>query len=473
MADHPHVRPQQDGAREALGAREEARGGARDTIAAVATARGRGGIGVVRISGPAAPEIARQIAGELPAPRTARYSRFRDAEGELIDEGLLLYFPAPASYTGEAVVELQGHGGAVVLQTLLEACLAAGARLAEPGEFTRRAFLEGKLDLAQAEAVIDLIDAASREAARSAARSLSGEFSAAVHALVEKLIELRSLTEAMLDFPEEEVDSLHRDDAERRLGAIRRQLAELLEKSRQGAMLASGIHVVIAGRPNVGKSSLLNRLSGRERAIVTAVAGTTRDALHEPILLDGVPLVLVDTAGLRSGGDEIERIGMERTRKELAQAEVVLVVYEAGEKGAADLQSGRGWSPIEDLPSGVPLIEVFNKLDLNPGFRPPEPAENRVAVSAKTGEGLDRLRAAILRAAGWSGAEAPYLARARHLEAMRRAAKHLEAAAAEQASWELFAEELRLAQRALGEITGEFSADDLLGVIFSRFCIGK
>jgi tRNA modification GTPase len=419
----------------------------------------------VRLSGPKVSDIAKSLLGRLPAPRHASVATFRDRRGERIDQGLALYFPAPHSYTGEPMLELQGHGGPVVMQTLLAACLEAGARLGEPGEFTRRAFLEGKLDLAQAEAVADLIDAASREAARSALRSLSGEFSAVVHLLVARLTELRALTEAMLDFPEEEVDSLHRDDAANRLATVRADLADLLAKSRQGSLLATGIRVVLAGRPNVGKSSLLNRLAGEERAIVTPVAGTTRDALREPVEIGGVPILLVDTAGLRASGDEIERLGMERTRLELASAAVVLVVFEAG----VDAE------PLENyLPAGAARIDVFNKLDLAPRFRAPERPHAVVAVSAKTGAGMDSLRDAILRAAGWSSTgESVFLARQRHLDALGRAGAHLEAAARESGRWEFFAEELRLAQVALGEITGELTADDLLGEIFARFCVGK
>lgn len=433
----------------------------RDTIAAVATPPGRGGIGIVRLSGPAVPRIATVVLGKIPKPRHATAAAFRDARGATVDEGIALYFPAPHSYTGEPVLELQGHGGAVVMQALLGACLDAGARLAEPGEFTRRAFLEGKLDLAQAEAVADLIDAASREAARSALRSLSGEFSAAITALQSQLIELRALTEAMLDFPEEELDSLHRDDAAARLGNVCRALDEVLDKSRQGSLLRTGIHVVLAGRPNVGKSSLLNRLAGEERAIVTPIPGTTRDALREPIQIEGVPLIVVDTAGLRASSDVLERLGIERTQRELERADLVLVIFEAEERHA----------PLEELPAGVARVEVYNKIDLAPGFVPPAGA---LAVSAKTGEGLERLRKAILAAAGWSSAgESVFLARERHLRALERARSHLEAAARESRRWEFFAEELRLAHVALGSITGEFTADDLLGEIFSRFCIGK
>ena len=433
----------------------------RDTIAAIATASGRGGIGVVRVSGGGVPGVAQRILGRVPEPRRATHAVFRDLRGEPLDEGVAIYFPSPGSYTGEPVLELQGHGGPVVLRALLAACLDAGARLAEPGEFTRRAFLEGKLDLAQAEAVADLIEAASGEAARSALRSLRGEFSDALAALQRGLIELRALTEAMLDFPEEDVDRLHREDAAGRLARVRAALDDVLAKSRQGSLLRSGVQVVLAGRPNVGKSSLLNRLAGSERAIVTPLPGTTRDALHEPIQIEGVPLVLVDTAGLRVATDLVERLGIERTQRELAQADVVLVVSEAG--GAQE--------EIENLPAGAARIDVFNKSDLVPGYVAPAGA---VAVSAKTGEGLEALRKAILAAVGWSSTgESVFLARERHLRALGRAATHLEAAARESLRWELFAEELRLAHVALGEITGEFTADDLLGEIFAHFCIGK
>ena len=434
---------------------------ARDSIAAIATPAGRGGIGIVRVSGPAVPTIAKRLIGGLPTPRHATHASFRDPRGELIDEGIALYFPAPHSYTGEAVLELQGHGGPLVMQALLAACVDAGARLAEPGEFTRRAFLEGKLDLAQAEAVADLIDAATQEAARSALRSLSGEFSAAINALVAQLIELRALTEAMLDFPEEEVDPLHARDAAGRLARTRQALEGVLTKSRQGSLLRSGVHVVLAGLPNVGKSSLLNRLTGDERAIVTPIPGTTRDALREPVQIHGVPLVLVDTAGLRRDADAVEQLGIERTRRELERADVVLAVHEAG--GDATLP--------EPLPAAARRIEVYNKVDLAPANRPPA---GGVAVSATTGAGLERLRDAILEAVGWSATgESVFLARARHLRALESAKAHLAAAEHELSRWEIFAEELRLAQAALGAITGEYRADDLLGEIFARFCIGK
>jgi tRNA modification GTPase len=436
-------------------------GRAPDTIAAIATPAGRGAIGIVRVSGAGAAEIARRLLGRVPPPRLATLAAVRDARGELLDEGLALYFPGPHSYTGESGFEFHGHGGPTVLQSVLAACVDAGARLAEPGEFTRRAFLNGKLDLAQAEGVADLIDAASREAARSALRSLQGEFSTAVQALVAQLVELRALTEAMLDFPDEEVEALHVDDALSRLARVRAALAEVLAKSRQGSLLRSGIRVVLAGRPNVGKSSLLNRLAGEERAIVTPIAGTTRDALRESIQIEGVPLVVIDTAGLRPSSDPVERLGIERTQRELETADIVIVIFEAGEAHA----------PLDAVPAGTALVELYNKIDLAPGFVPPAGA---VAVSAKTGAGMEALRRAILHAAGWiATGESVFLARERHLRALQRAAAHLEAAAREPQRWELFAEELRLAQTALADITGRFSADDLLGEIFERFCIGK
>jgi len=433
----------------------------RDTIAAVATPPGRGGIGIVRLSGPAVARIARAVIGELPPPRHVQLARFNDSHGEPVDEGLALFFPAPNSYTGEDVLELHGHGGPVVMGELLSACLDCGARLAEPGEFTRRAFLEGRLDLAQAEAVADLIDAASREAARSALRSLTGEFSAAVATLQRKLVDLRALTEAQLDFPEEDLDAMHRQETAQRLAEVRAALREVLARSQQGSLLRSGLHVVLVGRPNVGKSSLLNRLAGEDRAIVTAVPGTTRDALREPIHIEGVPLVLVDTAGLRTAADELERLGMARTHLELQHADVVLAVHEAGAN-----------EPIEaPLAEGAARVDLYNKVDLHPGFRPHPGA---IAVSAKTGAGLEELRRAILRAAGWSATgESVFLARERHLRALSAANHHLTQAAAEIDRLELFAEELRLAHLELGRITGEFTSDDLLGEIFSRFCIGK
>ncbi len=433
----------------------------RDTIAAVATPAGRGGIGIVRISGPRAAHIAERVAGTLPAPRVAKLVRFRDASGSALDEGIALYFPAPHSYTGEDVLELHGHGGPVVMQMLLSACLDAGARLAEPGEFTRRAFLEGRLDLAQAEAVADLIDASSQQAARGALRSLTGEFSAAVEALRKQLVDLRALTEAQLDFPEEELDGFHREDVARRLAGVQAALDDVLARSQQGNLLRSGVHVVLAGPPNVGKSSLLNRLAGEERAIVTPIPGTTRDALRETIHIAGIAVVLVDTAGLRESTDEIEKLGMARTRSEVERADLVLAVHEA---------TG-GARPLTGIPQGIGRLDVYNKVDLAPRFVAPSDA---IAVSAKTGAGMAELRAAIVRAAGWSSTgESVFLARERHLRALAAAKAHLREAGSEQGRWELFAEELRLAHTELSAITGQFTADDLLGEIFGRFCIGK
>ena len=441
------------------------RGSKPDTIAAIATPAGRGAIGIVRASGPLVPGIARRLLGRLSEPRVATFCSARDAAGHMLDEGLALYFPAPHSYTGEHSFEFQGHGGQVVLQSVLAACLDAGARLAEPGEFTRRAFLNGRIDLAQAEAVADLVDAASQEAARSALRSLSGEFSSTIKGLVAQLVDLRALTEATLDFPEEEVDALHRDNAAARLQRLLLALGDILARSREGSLLRSGIHVVLAGRPNVGKSSLLNRLAGEERAIVTSIPGTTRDAVHETIRIEGVPLVLVDTAGLRPATDEVERLGIERTLKEVGGADLVLAVF--------DVAAGDFELPAAP-PAAAARIDVYNKIDLAPGFSPPARACPSVAVSATTGAGLEQLRRAILSAAGWtSHGESVFLARERHLRALVAARGHLRDAATQPAQWEFFAEELRLAQRALAGITGEFSADDLLGEIFARFCIGK
>lgn len=430
----------------------------RDTIAAVATPPGRGGIGVIRISGSRAAQIAERVIGTIPAPRVATLAKFKDRIGTALDEGIAVYFPAPHSYTGEAVVELQGHGGPVVMGMLLSACLDAGARLAEPGEFTQRAFLEGRLDLAQAEAVADLIDASSQEAARGALRSLSGEFSAAVDALRTQLVELRALTEAQLDFPEEELDGAHREDAAKRLAGVQSALEVVLRQSKQGSLLRSGVHVVLAGAPNVGKSSLLNRLAGEERALVTPIPGTTRDALREAIHIDGLAVVLVDTAGLRESSDELEKLGMARTQSELERADIVLAVHDVTATDPA-------------ATAGARRIDVYNKVDLRPGFAAPAGA---VAVSAKTGQGLGDLRAAIVRAAGWSSTgESVFLARERHLRALSAAKGHLVRAAGEKGRWEFFAEELRLAHDQLSTITGAFTADDLLGEIFGRFCIGK
>ena len=459
-----------------------------DPIAAIATAPGRGGIGVVRVSGRDLSAVIDALCGRALSPRTATLLPFRGADGGALDTGLALHFPAPHSYTGEDVLELQGHGGPVVMQLLLERVLDAGRgiglRVAEPGEFTRRAFLNDKLDLAQAEAVADLIDASTAQAARSASRSLSGTFSRAVHVVVDQLIELRMLVEATLDFPEEEIDFLERSDARGRLARVRAELDVLLAEARQGALLREGLHVVLAGAPNVGKSSLLNALAGAEVAIVTPVAGTTRDRIVQAIQVDGVPLVVVDTAGLRETGDEVERIGIERTWEELGRADVILHLGVAGGDDSAGSEIAARLALAADLdtdiaarlPRDKPILRVWNKVDL--AGLPARATEDAVWLSARDGQGIDLLRAALLRLAGWHGAgEGTFIARERHLQALREARDYLAAAQAHaQRSDEvldLFAEELRLAQERLGSITGEFGADDLLGVIFSRFCIGK
>lgn len=443
-----------------------------DTIAAIATAPGRGGIGVVRVSGAGLLEFAETLTGIRPSPRRATLASFRDALGEGIDQGIVVYFPAPHSFTGEDVLELQGHGGPVVMQQLLLRCLDLGARLAEPGEFTRRAFLNDKLDLAQAEAVADLIEASTAQAARSALRSLAGEFSRQVHELVEQLIETRIRVEASLDFPEEEdVDRVHDGDLAGRLERLRAEVERLRARARQGSLLRSGLTVVLAGLPNVGKSSLLNRLAGEERAIVTEVAGTTRDALRETIQVAGIPLHVIDTAGLRQTEDVVEKLGIERSWQEINRADLVLLIVDAragvtpADKGVA----GR-------LPAGVERVVVENKCDLAQLEPARFEAQGQVhlRLSAKTGAGLHLLHDELLRVAGWQGhGEDAVMARERHLVALAEAAEKLDNAAGRMAQLELCAEELRLAQQALARITGEFGADQLLGEIFSRFCIGK
>jgi tRNA modification GTPase len=442
-----------------------------DVIAAIATAPGRGGIGVVRISGPKLSSLAATLGGKVPEARMASFTRFRGADDGLIDEGLLLYFPAPNSFTGEDVIELQGHGGPVVMQLLLARCLDLGARLAEPGEFTRRAFLNGKLDLAQAESVADLIEASTAAAARSAVRSLTGSFSKEVHAIVERLIDLRMLVEATLDFPDEDVDFLVEARAFERVQAIGGELEALLDRAAQGSLLRNGLHVVLVGQPNVGKSSLLNRLAGIDRAIVTDIAGTTRDALRETIQIEGIPLHITDTAGLRDTTDEVEKIGIARTWQEIERADVIvrLVDVRAGLTDADAAIDAR-------LPSGVERITVFNKLDLAGGEARRTEADGAISLylSAKAGLGVDLLRAELLRVAGWHRhGEDVILARERHLIALREALACIRRALDSRHALELMAEELRLAQEAVNEITGEFTPDDLLGVIFSRFCIGK
>lgn len=442
-----------------------------ESIAAIATAPGRGGIGVVRVSGSDLLALAETLTGVTPQPRRAILCDFLSVEGGPIDRGIVLFFPAPHSFTGEDVLEFQGHGGPVVMQMLLARCIELGARVAEPGEFTKRAFLNDKLDLVQAEAVADLIEASTAAAVRSALRSLSGEFSREVHALVERLIELRMLVEATLDFPEEEVDVLKDTDAAERLSALRSDLDSLLSRARAGHVLSSGLHVVLAGMPNVGKSSLLNRLAGEERAIVTEIAGTTRDAVRQTIQINGIPLHIIDTAGLRDTDDVVEKIGIERAWSEIERADVVLQLLDArsGETPADHAIAVR-------LPAGIERIALENKCDLagQKAARFTEGGRVHLRLSAKTGEGIDLLRDELLRVAGWSGhGEDVVLARERHLEALAVAAERSALAARQLARIELCAEELRLAQEALSRITGEFRADDLLGEIFSRFCIGK
>ena len=450
-----------------------------DIIAAIATPPGRGGIGVVRVSGKNLKPLALKIVGFTPKPRRATLSKFLDEDGSVIDQGIALYFPAPHSYTGEDVLELQGHGGPAVLNLLLSSCLSAGARIAQAGEFTLRAFLNNKLDLVQAESVADVIDADTAEAARCAMRSLEGEFSNTIHILVRALTDLRVLVEALLDFPEEEIDTLQHAALNAKLENIQIQLGEVFRSARQGSLLREGIRVVLVGQPNVGKSSLLNRLAGEETAIVTEVPGTTRDVVHQTIEIEGVPLHLLDTAGLRETDDPVEKMGMARTRSAIEKANLVLLL----------MDSRSGITPedqaiLDTLPPTLPTVYVYNKIDLlnksstasavNGGE-----SKSALYISAKTGAGIDFLRRKLLEIAGWesgSAGEGIFLARQRHLSALVAASEHLENAgglAAREIELELLAEELRLAQRALSSITGQFEADDLLGEIFSRFCIGK
>ena len=467
-----------------------------DPIAAIATAPGRGAVGIVRVSGKGLGVLVEAVCGRTLRPREATYLPFRDAVGQPIDQGLALFFPAPHSYTGEDVLELQAHGGPVVLQLLLARCLEAGAqahpatgqpalpglRVAQPGEFTERAFLNDKIDLAQAEAIADLIDASTTAAARSASRSLTGAFSHEIHALRDALIHLRMLVEATLDFPEEEIDFLRKADARGQLSNLKQTLSQVMQRARQGALLREGITVVIAGQPNAGKSSLLNALAGAELAIVTPIAGTTRDKVQQTIQIEGVPLHIIDTAGLRDSDDEVERIGIARAWDEIAGADAVLFLHDLARRDAMDYRAADAViesTLAEKLPSSVPVIDVWNKVDCVPGAAQPASA-GRAAVhlSARTGEGLDALRRILLEVAGWQSApEGVYIARARHVQALRTVQQHLEEAAAQLdalgPALDLLAEELRLAQNALSSITGEFSSDDLLGVIFSSFCIGK
>ena len=457
---------------------------------AIATAPGRGAVGIVRVSGRGLTALMQALCGRVLKPREATFIPFCDADGVAIDRGLAIYFPGPHSFTGEDVLELQAHGGPVVLQLLLARCLRAAAeldaggaprllhlRVALPGEFSERAFLNNKIDLAQAEAIADLIDASTEAAARSASRSLSGAFSQEIHVLRDALIHLRMLVEATLDFPEEEIDFLRKSDAHGQLLKIQQSLESVMRRAGQGALLREGIKVVIAGQPNAGKSSLLNALAGAELAIVTAVPGTTRDKVQQTIQIEGVPVHVIDTAGLRDSSDEVEQIGIARAWEAIADADAVLFLHDltranAPEYIAADADIKRAMS--QKLPQHVPLIEIWNKSDSAPATIP----DGGLLLSAKTGKGLDVLRQQVLHVAGWqSVSEGVFIARERHVQALNRVHSHLQAAQrhldAQAQALDLLAEELRLAQNALSEITGEFTSDDLLGVIFSSFCIGK
>ncbi len=464
-----------------------------DPIVAIATSPGRGAVGIVRVSGRGLEAVIEALTGRALAPRHAHYVALRDGRDEPIDHGLAIHFPAPHSYTGEDVLELQAHGGPVVLQLLLARCLEAGAeidpatqrarlphlRLAQPGEFTQRAFLNGKLDLTQAEAVADLIDAGTEAAARSASRSLGGAFSREIGALAERLVELRTLVEATLDFPEEEIDFLERADARGRLDAITAALDRVLDRTRQGALLREGMTVVLAGQPNVGKSSLLNALAGAELAIVTPIAGTTRDKIGQTIQIEGVPVHVIDTAGLRDGGDsdgEVERIGIARSWAEIEQADAVVFLHDLTRHGEPRYQAAEEAIAARlHLGDAARVLHVYNKSDAVPSGGD---ARQGLRLSARTGAGLQALRRALLERAGWHASpEGVYIARTRHVLALQRTAAHLgrarALAARADAALDLLAEELRLAHNALGEITGAFSTDDLLGEIFGRFCIGK
>ncbi|KJH79826.1 tRNA uridine-5-carboxymethylaminomethyl(34) synthesis GTPase MnmE [Stutzerimonas stutzeri] len=451
----------------------------RETIAAVATAQGRGGIGVVRVSGSRAKAVAITLSGREPVPRHAHYGPFHADDGEVIDEGVMLYFPGPHSFTGEDVLELQGHGGPVVMDMLLQRCVELGVRLARPGEFSERAFLNDKLDLAQAEAIADLIEASSAQAARNAVRSLQGEFSRRVHQLTEKLIQLRIYVEAAIDFPEEEIDFLADGRVLALLQAVRQELAEVIREAGQGALLREGMNVVIAGRPNAGKSSLLNALAGREAAIVTDIAGTTRDVLRELIHIDGMPLHVIDTAGLRDTDDQVERIGVERAIKAIEDADRILLVMDASAASAGPDSSD--WPDFLAIrPDRAKTTLIRNKADLTgegATLSIDPDGYSTLSLSARSGEGLEMLREHLKRCMGYDQtAESGFSARRRHLDALRQTAAHLDHGHAQltlAGAGELLAEDLRQAQQTLGEITGAFSSDDLLGRIFSSFCIGK
>ena len=444
-----------------------------DTIVAIASAPGRGAVGIIRVSGPRTREVAQGILGKVPAARFAQLAHFLDAEGVRLDQGLALYFPAPASYTGEDVLELQGHGGALILDILVQRLLALGCRLARPGEFTERAFLNGKIDIAQAEAIADLIDAGTTAAARAAVRSMQGEFSARIGELQSRITELRAFVEAAIDFPDEEVDFLSAPALHARLGLIFTGFDAIVMAARQGALLREGLTVVIAGKPNAGKSSLMNALAYEAVSIVTDVPGTTRDVLRRSVELDGLPLTLVDTAGLRTAADDAEAEGVRRARSEITRADHVLYVIDATTDELEEIQG------LPQEAGAAPITLVFNKIDVSGGaaglqrdISPP-----RIRVSTKSGAGLDLLRSHLKDCAGYHAAAGGALsARRRHLDALDRARRHVQDAAEALEStraFELFAEDLRMAQRALGEITGEFTSEDLLGQIFSSFCLGK
>jgi tRNA modification GTPase len=442
-----------------------------DTIAAIATASGAGGIGVVRVSGELSQSIANRILKQCPSPRHAAYLPFYDANQQLIDRGIAIFYQNPHSYTGEDVLELQAHGGTALMQLLLARCIELGARLAEPGEFTRRAYLNDKIDLAQAEAVADVINASTTEAARSAVRSLSGEFSNNINLVLAKLINLRMYVEACLDFPEEEIDFITQGKVTEKLAAIATELKTVFLKAKQGSLLREGMHIVLVGQPNVGKSSLMNQLSGEEVAIVTPVAGTTRDSIKNLIQINGLPLHIIDTAGLRETNDEVEKIGIARTYQALENAQVALLLVDAAH-GISDNEK----SILTRLPQEISKIWVHNKIDATKETAKlvENAGEIHIYLSAKTGDGVVLLKQHLLNIAGYQqNAEGVFMARDRHLRAMGQVEEHLQLAQKNMHQAELIAEELRLAQEALSSITGEFTPDDLLGEIFSKFCIGK
>lgn len=443
----------------------------KDTIAAIATASGAGGIGVVRVSGALSQSIAIQILGACPAPRHAAYLPFYDANQQLIDRGIAIFYQNPHSYTGEDVLELQAHGGTALMQLLLARCIELGARQAEPGEFTKRAYLNDKIDLAQAEAVADVINATTIEAAKSAVRSLSGEFSNSINQVLAKLINLRMYVEACLDFPEEEIDFITQGKVAEKLGAIASELKLVFAKAKQGSLLREGMHIVLVGQPNVGKSSLMNQLSGEEVAIVTPIAGTTRDSIKSFIQINGLPLHIIDTAGLRDTEDEVEKIGIARTYQALQNAQVALLLVDAAH-GIGETEK----IVLNRLPQGTSKIWVHNKIDATKEAAKITQigGETHIYLSAKTGEGIDLLKQHLLNIAGYQqNAEGVFMARARHLSALSQVELHLTNATLQMNAAELVAEELKLAQEALSSITGEFTPDDLLGEIFSKFCIGK